>query len=630
MKKAVLFLTGAIIMANGYALKQEPVGAPDHLDEQKILSCLKTTPAKPLFPPAANRKAWDSVDLPMRISLIKTAEKKLKKPWPFLTAKDYMLFKRTGNRDAYEKPYWEKRHKIVDLTLGECSEYKGRFMDEIIEGIWQILSEPVWCIPAHESLPKNELFPDPARFQIDIFSATTGRLLCDILALLGPELQKASPFLVQRMKMELMRRIIEPAEKLNDANTLWFRGKNNWTPWCASNLTGCAVYLLDDQPERLAKFINIYLGISRRFYNLYPDDGGCNEGPTYWRYSTGKYIQLLHLLDRRLGMNGKIFEDTKLKRMCEYLPGMNLSGKWFLSVSDASHRLASDARFLAFTAGLVKSPSVMALAQRLKNSPAPINQVTELDGALAAIFTPIPDEKIAEDLPKVTHLPKMGICILRENSTDASRGTVVSLKGGHNAESHNHLDLGHFTLMRCNKPLIVDIGSGVYTAKTFGSQRYTLWYNNSSGHNAPRFNGKGQANNAKYTALITVEKDNVTKALLDNAYPENTGIEKLERKISLNRQNGSVEICDTVQLQGKKKIEITLFTAVKPESFSANDIKWRQGKMTVSNLNIVSVTEEDRLDSSIKKRWGKLWRIELAGEIQESGNWKLNFDFCKK
>ncbi|MBR1952390.1 MAG: hypothetical protein IKA32_07425, partial [Lentisphaeria bacterium] len=273
-------------MANGYALKQEPVGAPDHLDEPKILSCLKTTPAKPLFPPAANRKAWDSVDLPMRIFLIKTAEKKLKKPWPFLTAKDYMLFKRTGNRDAYEKPYWEKRHKIVDLTLGECSEYKGRFMDEIIEGIWQILSEPVWCIPAHESLPKNELFPDPARFQIDIFSATTGRLLCDILALLGPELQKASPFLVQRMKMELMRRIIEPAEKLNDANTLWFRGKNNWTPWCASNLTGCAVYLLDDQPERLAKFINIYLGISRRFYNLYPDDGGCNEGPTYWRYST--------------------------------------------------------------------------------------------------------------------------------------------------------------------------------------------------------------------------------------------------------------------------------------------------------------------------------------------------------
>jgi hypothetical protein len=30
---------------------------------------------------------------------------------------------------------------------------------------------------------------------------------------------------------------------------------------------------------------------------------------------------------------------------------------------------------------------------------------------------------------------------------------------------------------------------------------------------------------------------------------ENTGIKKLERKISLNRQNGNVEICDTVQLQ---------------------------------------------------------------------------------
>ena len=621
-------LTGVILMTNGCAEVRENVGSTDFLTEQEIVCRLKQ-PATPLFPPGAERTAWKSISPDVRAGLIGAAEKNLKKPWPRLTAVDYMKFRRNGDRKSYETPYWEKRFRMVDLTLAECCEYKGRFLDEIIEGIWQIVSEPVWCVPAHEGMPEEELFPDPGRFKIDIFSAATGRLLCDVLALLEPELTAKSPFLVQRLKMELMRRIIEPAETLNDENTWWFCGRNNWTPWCASNLIGSAVYLLDDQPERLAKFINTYLGIARRFYNRYPDDGGCNEGPSYWRHAPGKYIQLLHLLDHRLGTKGKLFEDSKLKRMCEYLPGMNLSGNFFLSTNDAGPRIPANAQFLAFTAELVKSSSMLALAQRLKSSAPAASKVTELDGALVTLFTRIPEKELPADLPAVNYWYNMGICILREKTANPEKGTVVSLKGGHNAESHNHLDLGHFTLMRRNKPLIIDVGSGVYTAVTFSSKRYTLWNNNSTGHNAPRFDGKGQECDAQYTAKITLDGDSVAGALLDNAYPSAAGIRKLDRKVILDRKTGNVEICDTAQVRGTKKITITLFTAVKPEKLSDSCLKWSCGKMTVSNLKIVAVADEDRLDAVMKKNWKKLWRIELAGEVSESGSWKMNFDFSK-
>ena len=624
-----LFLTGAIIMGNGCTTAQETGGAPDYLDEKEILFQLKKTPYKPIFPPASDRKAWLATDAGKRQALIRAAEKNLKTSWPLLTARDYMLFRRSNSRKAYETPAWSKRHKLVSLVLAECCEYSGRFMDEIIEGLWQILSEPVWCPPAHEGLPEGELFPDPSRFKVDIFSSSTGRMLCDTLILLEPELTKISPFLVQRVKMEVMRRIVEPAEKLNEETAWWFSGRNNWTPWCAANLTGCAIYLLKDQPERLAKFINTYLGISRRFYNRYPADGGCNEGPTYWRHAPGKYIQLLNLLDHRLGMGGKVFSDAKLLKMCEYLPGMNLSGNWFLSTNDAAPRLYSEPQFLFYVAQKVNSPSLMALAQRLQNAKRADVKVADLESTLITLFTQIPDVKLPAALPAVNHWENLGISILREKTDKPEKGTVVSLKGGNNAESHNHFDLGHFTLMRCNKPLIVDVGSGVYTAVTFSANRYTLWNNNSTGHNAPRFSGMGQDKDAKYTAQITVEGDSVTKALMDNAYPESAGVTALTRTLTLDRKNGNVEVCDTVQVNEKKKIEITLFTAVQPEKISDSCIQWPQGKMTVEKLKVVSVVEENRLDEAMKRNWKKLWRIELTGEVKESGSWKLKFDFSK-
>lgn len=637
MKKKILtaiLISGGIFMGNGCAtatLSKENTYFPD---KQEILCRLKKYPQKPLFPPAADRKAWNGLPETLRKEYILDAEKAVKTSWKLLLAKDYMLFKRTGNRDAYQNPYFHNRAKLISLVTGECMEYKGRFMDEIIEGIWQILSEPTWCVPAHEAIPAGELFPDPRRFQIDLTSSETGKTLCDVLSLLEKELAERSPALVLRLKMEIMRRVIEPAEKLNDENTWWFCGRNNWTPWCANNIAGCGIYLLNGQPERLAALLETYLGISRRFYDRYPMDGGCNEGPTYWRHAGGKYLQLLILFDNRLQLQGKMFRDEKLRKICDYLPGMNLCGRWFLSTNDAAPRPAFAPQFLHFVAEKTQSAALAGLASRLP-VPKETPRSSELEERLFEIFCQVPQKTAVQGaFSAVNYWPQLNIAILRSKPAAPEKGTVVTLKGGHNGESHNHLDLGHFTIFNKNKPFIVDVGSGVYTAVTFSSQRYTLWNLNETGHNPPRFSGKGQVpdvkkhqlDESKFKADVKLESDSVVSIVLDNAYPESVGMTSLKRTISLDRKTGNVSICDTAAVKGKKTVEITLFSAVEPLSFDAKSVKWKKDVLTVSGLTVKSVVPEDRLDSAMKKNWKKLWRIELAGEIDRSGSWNLDFN----
>ena len=51
----------------------------------------------------------------------------------------------------------------------------------------------------------------------------------------------------------------------------------------------------------------------------------------------------------------------------------------------------------------------------------------------------------------------------------------VAAKGGFNNESHNHNDVGTFSLYVNTIPVIIDAGVGTYTKQTFGKDRYTIW-----------------------------------------------------------------------------------------------------------------------------------------------------------
>ena len=70
------------------------------------------------------------------------------------------------------------------LILAECLEGKGRFVDEIANGVWLICEETFWGAPAHMAAQKVGVgLPDVTEPIIELFSrrrrnCSRGRSIC--------------------------------------------------------------------------------------------------------------------------------------------------------------------------------------------------------------------------------------------------------------------------------------------------------------------------------------------------------------------------------------------------------------------------------------------------------------------
>jgi hypothetical protein len=82
----------------------------------------------------------------------------------------------------------------------------------------------------------------------------------------------------------------------------------------------------------------------------------------------------------------------------------------------------------------------------------------------------------------------------------SAHGLAVSVKGGHNDENHNHVDVGSVIVALDGVPVVVDAGKPTYRAGTFGPDRYDLWVVRGDWHNVPRVRGVEQAPGGQFTA----------------------------------------------------------------------------------------------------------------------------------
>ena len=97
------------------------------MSAEEILRRLQSRARVPDYPPAGDRKVWTSLPPEKIRELIRLGEVEQNNPLPFLGARDYMKFFRSGNRIDYERPYFRRRGALCSLVLAECAEYKGRF-----------------------------------------------------------------------------------------------------------------------------------------------------------------------------------------------------------------------------------------------------------------------------------------------------------------------------------------------------------------------------------------------------------------------------------------------------------------------------------------------------------------------
>jgi hypothetical protein len=224
------------------------------------------------------------------------------------------------------------------------------------------------------------------------------------------------------------------------------------------------------------------------------------------------------------------------------------------------------------------------------------------------------------------YFTEAGILICRPG-TESKAKLGVALKGGHNAEHHNHNDVGSYLLALNGGAPLLDPGAEVYTARTFSSKRYDSGVLNSFGHPVPRVAGKLQrtGRNAAAKVVRTQFTDVSDTIVLDlRAAYDVEELERLQRTFVYSREEaGSLTVSDEVQFSAPRTFEIALVTFSKWRQAGPNRLVVGEGKqaveVTIDSGGLGEKIEAVKIDEDL--RGGKLptrLGFELAQPIEHA------------
>lgn len=591
------------------------------------------------FPKASERDGWQKLPDRVRNAHIQQAEKHWNCEWTTPKASVFMEYVRNGNRSRYQRISFGRRTKLAELVLGECMEGKGRFLDDIMNGVWTICEETYWGVPAHVGAQRRGSgLPDVTEPTVDLFAAETAMLLAWTDYLVGEQLDRISPLIRERIHHEVQRRIISVNLERDDFWWMGFGGRvvNNWNPWICSNWLA-AVLILEKNNERRLRSIHKILRCLDNFLNPYPRDGGCDEGPGYWDRAGGSLYDCLELLGSASEGQIDIFERPLIKEIGRYITRAYINHPYFINFADAAARINASAS-LIFRYGksiededMIGFGAFLAEKQQLgedyiRGSFGSLGRILPMVFKLEELLETESKEPLARDF----WLPELQVMGARSEE-GSNRGFYMAAKGGHNAESHNHNDVGNFIVYADGYPAIVDVGVETYTAKTFSDRRYEIWTMRSAFHNLPTINGVMQANGREYKATgigYKATKKSVTFSLdISSAYPEEAKVRSWRRKMTLNRGKNII-IHDTFELEeATQNVQMILMSYRRPVLDREGIIKLEnpEGMPDLKPVTVrfdkkkfVADTETIPLeDTRLQSSWGKqLFRIVLTAKYK--------------
>lgn len=586
------------------------------------------------YPAAAQRDAWQSLPEDARATLIAAGERQLKTPWEVLPASVALEFARNGNRSRYEALRDRRRRKLQDLTLAECAEFKGRFLDEIVNGIWLTSEESFWGIPAHLGAQKAKVgLPDVNEPIVDLFAAETAAQLAWTLYLLEPKLRETSRLVPDRIRLETIRRVLNPCLERTNFGWMGFNTPppNNWNPWICSNWLTAALIVEPDEKRRAAALQKIAVCLDH-FLNGYADDGGCDEGPSYWGRAGASLFDCLELYFQASGGSLTAYDQPLIRQIGLYICRAHVAGDWYTNFSDAPARVRTDGD-LVYRFGkrvgdetMARHGAYCAFAHGENTIPK-----SSLGRDLPALFELSEFRKAprSQALLRDSWMPGIGVMTARarEGSTD---GLYVGAEAGNNGKSHNHNDVGNFVVYSGGEPVIVDVGVETYTAKTFSSKRYDIWTMQSAFHNCPTIGGVMQSPGRQFAASAVDYRPSDGSAQLSmdiaGAYPKSANLESWKRSIRLDRARNELEVNDEYTLKaGVEDITLTLMTPCRAE-ISSGKIRLDNRAVVAHDPSLTATVEEIRIeDARLRDVWGeRLYRILLrAANPPRQASWKM-------
>lgn len=258
--------------------------------------------------------------------------------------------------------------------------------------------------------------------------------------------------------------------------------------------------MLEPDPSRLAHALEIVLaGLEIFLATAFESDGSSTEGVGYWHYGLLNYITLAEMLFARTGGELNLLADERLINIAAFPAKLHITGDQYASFADCNPHERFHPGILMRLAERTGEQSLLGLVAA---QPAP-----ESDFRLSALLRDLlwwdGSRPPAQPL-KDAVLPVSGIVRL-VTTTSKGEPVVLIAKAGHNAENHNHNDIGSFIFNIDGEPFFTDPGRGLYTRDYFNDKRYENIFANSYGHSVPRIDGALQTEGAAYCGELVLE-----------------------------------------------------------------------------------------------------------------------------
>ena len=496
--------------------------------------------------PITDREAWGRLAKHEAFGdVVRQAEGVAKEPIPEQSDELFLDYSKTGNRTRWQRVAFRRRGRLEPLVLGECIENKGRFLPAIEATIRTICAERTWVYPAHDRSLRNF---HGKLIDVDLGSSAVAWRFATADFLLGdrlkPDLRKLIRDRIERFVLVPYRDTALGKRKGN----WWMKTTNNWNAVCLAGVTGTALALLPSREER-AFYVAAAEEYSRSFLRGFTPDGYCSEGLGYWNYGFGHYVLLAEALSQASGGKLDLMARKEVRNAATFGARIEIANGVYPAFADCSVR----ARPSTLTMAFVNRRFRLGLSRWERDMATPggyLFQSVMHSFPNSASQTPAA-ETPAVDVGLRSWFDKAGILLCRPAEGSACT-LAAALKGGHNAEHHNHNDVGSYVAVLGSEAVLVDPGGEVYTARTFGSKRYVSKVLNSYGHPVPLVAGQLQqkGSRARASVLKTDFSAEADVLVLDiaSAYKVK-GLKKLVRTFRYSRKGaGTLTITDEVEL----------------------------------------------------------------------------------
>lgn len=495
---------------------------------------------KGLGHPISNRTYWDNLAKNKEAALLIDKAVILLDAAPLPVNKEQWMAYVDGKteRDNYEKPFLEQGQRFCNLVMAEALEDKGRFMPAIEKMLQEILVLGTWKKPQSDGKVDKDYWYGK-KFYIDLTVASRSFNIATadfwLQDRLKPETRKA-------LRAYIQKNVFDPYLALvNTPNEeyAWMLKGQNWNAVCTAGVVGACLSLSGNVNEK-ATMLAASETAMKYFLSGFKDDGYCTEGVNYWGYGFSHFLALNQIVKLNTDGNINWLKQPKVAKASIFPANVEILNGFYPSFSDARVYVTPKfwiSDFAKEKLGLVKNRIAYWQIQKLAEG-----DNLYFQGMLQTSKTEITDKfekMLTED--KATSIrsffPDGGLLVCRPTDNNP-KGMAVSLKGGNNAEHHNHNDLGTFEVVLGNQKMVVDPGSEWYNKKTFDENRYASDMMNSFGHCTPMVANTLQSAGSDAKAIIiytdfSPAKDEIAFDL-SSAYKV-PGLLKLNRTFTYNR-----------------------------------------------------------------------------------------------